>query len=224
MSLLPTMGSLMATQDTNKQLSSIRSYLSQLQESMEAELMNIGIDNLSGELKKKLETMSDDIMVQSNEVQDLQTSLVTAEQVNAIVGKFDFVTTSVLSAEVAAINRVVATKVTAAQVDAQIGNFNYANIGIVTAGTIGTYELNAGKITSGTLAAARISTDIMRANAFTASNIAAKFTSAENSAFGRINCSEYRLQVGNNSYPLSVHSIVSGGKLLFFLGTETEPK
>lgn len=146
MSVLPIMGSLMATQDTNKQLSSIRSYLSQLQESMEAELMNIGIDNLSGELKKKLETMSDDIMVQSNEVQDLQTSLVTAEQVSAIVGRFNFVTTSVLNARLITVNNLIAEKATIGDLTAVSARVGTIEANYVNANFVNTAILNSGFI------------------------------------------------------------------------------
>lgn len=214
MSLLPTMGSLMATQDTNKQLSSIRSYLSQLQESMEAELMNIGIDNLSGELKKKLETMSDDIMVQSNEVQDLQTSLVTAEQVSAIVGSFNFVTTAYLQANYITANAIASNYVST----------NYLTSNYVTANYIASNYVTANYLSTNYLTANAIATNYLKTSNFTASNIVAKFTASESAIFDRLNCRDFRVVTSNNNvYPLTWHSVNSGGNTIYFLGTNTAP-
>ena len=56
---LPTISTLNTTQDTNKQLANIRSYLIQLKEELEAELSNVTYEMLSASLQKKIDAISD---------------------------------------------------------------------------------------------------------------------------------------------------------------------
>lgn len=222
MSLLPTMGSLTATQDTNKQLSSIRSYLSQLQETTEAELMNIGMDNLSGELKKKFESMSDDIRLSNNNLNELQ-GYINANFVSTNYLEANYVTTGVLQAQIAAVNTLIAGKAEIGELDAAVARIGFIETNYITAETVRSNYVQSNYLSTNYLTSSQISTQYLKTGNFTASNISAKFSSSESAIFDRLNCRDFRIVQGNNTYQLSWKSVNSGGNTIYFLGTNTAP-
>lgn len=216
MSLLPELGSLSANKDTSKQLASIRSYLSQLQDSMESELMNIGFDNLNGDLKKKFSSMSDDIKVCNESILDtsqlvgaINASYVNADQVSAIVGSFNYITANYLSSAELWAGQAEISKAFIGKLSSQVASFGY-----ITANYMETQEFKSviasfNYITSNYIIANNVLTDTMvtalsktgylQADSINASFISSKFTSSSSGIFTWINCADLKLIRANGT-------------------------
>lgn len=171
MSNLPSVGSLVSTQDTNKQLSSIRSYLNQLREELEAELMNIGYDNLSADLKKKLSSMSDDIMVAGED------STATYEYVKANV-----LTASEISATYVSTNALTTQYLTAEYINTLGITASY-----ISAECMQAISLDASQITSGVISADRVYSNALWTSYIKAKVVDLGYITAEGITASRIN-------------------------------------
>lgn len=93
---LPTLSTLNTTQDTNKQLAIIRSYLIQLKDELEAELSNVTYDMLSASLQKRIDAISEDITVQKEE-QFISAQMIKADSAKIGSISADYVKASTLS-------------------------------------------------------------------------------------------------------------------------------
>ena len=101
------------TQDANKQLASMRSYLIQFKDSVDSELNNVSYDMLSSPLRKKIDLISDAVQEIDN----------TKMSVNMLLA--NYVSVDVLEANIASVNQLIASKVTAQEVNAIIGNYGF---------------------------------------------------------------------------------------------------
>lgn len=116
---LPTLSTLNTTQDTNKQLAIIRSYLIQLKDELEAELSNVTYDMLSASLQKRIDAISEDITVQKEE------QFISAQMITADYAKLGTMVADNLTVAKAYADSVVANKVTASEVNSIIGNYGF---------------------------------------------------------------------------------------------------
>lgn len=227
MSLLPELGSLSANKDVTKQLASIRSYLSQLQDSMESELMNIGFDNLNGDLKKKFSSMSDDIKVVGDSLNEYVPNVYLNENyMTAGAIQSNFVSTAYLQA-----NYITALEIDADYVKTSVLETDYVKTSYLTANYITASAISASYATVLALDAAvarigAIEANYITANYITASVITSQFISTNSALFDRINVTELRISNARKTatLPLSWHSVNSGGNTIYFLGTTTSPQ
>ena len=123
MSELSQISTLNTTQDVNKQLAYIRSYLIQLKDEIESELNNVTYDMLSADLKKRISMINDDIVVQGDEKQNgdlvVESLIARYASISRLVATLGEIQT--LTSQLATIGElIVATKATADEVVARI--------------------------------------------------------------------------------------------------------
>lgn len=123
MSELSQISTLNTTQDVNKQLAYIRSYLIQLKDEIESELNNVTYDMLSADLKKRISMINDDIVVQGDEKQNgdlvVESLIARYASISRLVATLGEIQT--LTSQLATIGElIVATKATADEVVARL--------------------------------------------------------------------------------------------------------
>lgn len=154
MSELPMMSTLNTKADTNKQLAQIRSYLNQLKDSTESELNNVTYDMLSGALRKRLDSMSEDI-VANNTYTSLVADTLSSQYVRTEVLQANYATIGALSAVSASVGQLRADIVAANYVTTDALEANYISAKVIKAD----YMEVANWTSSGFIAANRISAD-----------------------------------------------------------------
>ena len=199
-----------------KQMSMMRSYLSQLKDETESELYDIKWDNLSQGLREKLDNLQmsvtnveagNDYLSGYLAANYIQADAIAATYVTTAVLEANYVTTAVLEADYITADEIAAEYVTASQVSAQIAQFNFASIGLLFADDI---------LVSGKIMASRLS----------ATNIASVFTSSNTALFGRVNSQKYRATNSQNTQTLDLRLIsvtATNGQTAYVLGTTTTP-
>lgn len=152
---LPQISQMNTTQDVNKQLAYIRSYLNQLKDEIESELNNVTYDMLSRELKKRIDMITDDIIVggedkkNSNLVLDsLICQYASVGRLIATLGEIQTLTSMLATINTIAAEVITTTTLTATTINAQsvetTGNVKAKTL--VTAPTIeGTTEVKGKK-------------------------------------------------------------------------------
>lgn len=155
----------------DKQMSMMRTYLAQLKDETEAELYNIRWDNLSKDLREKIEALDYDIQTNTEYVEGVNQNVgtlradvisanyVNATQVNALIGSFDYVKAGIINAN----------WVTASQVNAQIGAFDYVGAGII----------NANWVTASYVKTNILTSTYIRSTILSSDNVNAAFSSIE---------------------------------------------
>lgn len=152
--------------DPNRQMAMMRTYLSQLKDELETELYNIGWNNLSKELRDKIDSL--DRYAEDND-----------EKFNAI--RAQMVTTEYLSANYATIGSLDALSATVGSLSAIAITTNNLSAQTINGSQITGLTINANQITAGTISADRISSAIMRTSAFTAANVSALYSASAQS-------------------------------------------
>ena len=149
--------------DPNRQMAMMRTYLSQLKDELESELYNIGWNNLSKELRDKINSLEGYATDNDQKFEQIRANMVTTEYLSA-----NYATITSLNAVSADIGDLAAIAITTNNLSAQTINGSQ-----ITGLTI-----NANQITAGTISADRISSAIMRTSAFTAANVSALYSAS----------------------------------------------
>lgn len=171
---LPTLSTLNTTQDTNKQLSIIRSYLVQLKDELEAELSNVTYEMLSASLQKRIDSISDDI-AGVREENYINAQMITADSAKIGTISADYVKASTLASAVVntGILNAYMIKTTYCDVNGKIKatelDTQFAKVGELSA-----YMLESTYISGGMIKADKISAD-----AFSGRTVTAKYFDAQ---------------------------------------------
>lgn len=167
------------SQDTKKQISALKSQMASLRDAVEDELMNIGYDQLDANLKKKIDSIKEDLTRVSDEsimaVSSLKANYIDAAMADIATIKSNYVTTSVLSAQIANLGTVYASQAWVGALDAVVANLRDVHIANLEADHVSVASFNALNATVGT-----INANYITASAVSASSIAGKFNSYAN--------------------------------------------
>lgn len=227
-----------------KQMSMMRSYLSQLKDETESELYDIKWDNLSQSLRDKLNNLDTTINQVSNTAdyiagnlaanyidagvisaqyvtsQYIQTNILTAENVlagtlSAAIAKAGYVETSYLSSN----DLWVDNEAFLNKVNGRIASFNYVNADYLSSNTLWADKAFLQKVDG------RIgSFGYITAGYVSAGLVSSLFNVSENALFERLNVGDLRVSATRGrTLQLSWHSVNSGGNTIYFLGTTTSP-
>lgn len=178
---LPTISTLNTTQDTNKQLAQIRSYLIQLKDELEAELSNVTYDMLSASLQKKIDAISEDIAYQNSQ-NDINAQMITANyaKVGSLVA--DAITTTELYADNVSAQAIVTANLHADQ---------------VSANAITTANLHADQVSANALSVANANIATLDTKIVNAGYVNATQVNAQIASFGYVNATEVNSIIGN---------------------------
>lgn len=165
---LPTLSTLNTTQDTNKQLAIIRSYLIQLKDELEAELSNVTYDMLSASLQKRIDAISEDITVQKEE-QFISAQMIKADSAKIGSISADYVKASTLSAAIINTGVLDAYMIKATYCDVN-GKIKATELDteFATVGALRAYMLESTYISGGMIKADKISADAFSGRTVTA--------------------------------------------------------
>lgn len=209
---LPTLSTLNTTQDTNKQLSIIRSYLVQLKDELEAELSNVTYEMLSASLQKRIDSISDDIAGVREE------NYINAQMITSDYAKLGVVIADTLTA----------SKVYAKQVGADTLNAANANIGslrteILDAGYVNATQVDAQIATFKYVNASQVNSIIgnyhfITADYINATNICSALSDARQGTItiGTVSATSLKVYDQNDYKPIKFTSGTVGGKTAFF--------
>lgn len=142
---LPQISTLNTTQDANKQLAQIRSYLIQLKDEVEQELNNITYEQLSASLQKKIDAINEDI-ARANNFTDIVAQTLKAQYIKADSISATYATVSSLSAQAARIDNLVADHVSVGDLSATNASIEKLRTDVVEANYVTTSVLQADEL------------------------------------------------------------------------------
>ena len=172
---LPTLSTLNTTQDTNKQLANIRSYLIQLKDELEAELSNVTYDMLSASLQKRIDAISEDVAAHNGDL-DIMAQTVTANYLTA--------------------NEIVATYATIESLSAYMITADYVEAGVIKADVISTDIARAEQLSAYMLTANYISGNYIKTDYLDTGAIAARTVTANNICGALSNATQGKITIG----------------------------
>lgn len=193
---LPTISTLNTTQDTNKQLAQIRSYLIQLKDELEAELSNVTYDMLSASLQKKIDAISEDIAYQNSQ-NDINAQMITANyaKVGSLVA--DAITTSELYADNVSAQAITTANLHADTVGTNTLNASKVYADTVSASAITTANLHADQVSANALSVANANIATLDTKIVNAGYVNATQVNAQIASFGYVNATEVNSIIGN---------------------------
>lgn len=233
-----------------KQMSMMRSYLSQLKDETESELYDIKWDNLSQSLRDKLNNLDTTINQVSNTADYIAGNL-AANYIDAQEISTTYLQASVVTADYICGKIISAEGVLTQKLDAAIAKAGYVETDYLSSndlwvnneaflnkvnGRIASFEyINADYLSSNTLWADKAflqkvdgrigSFGYITAGYVTAGVVTSLFENANSGRFGAINCGEYYWSNSNRTQLLKLgfHSITQNGTTFYLLGTTTRP-
>lgn len=175
--------SLGTTLDVGKQLASIRSYLIQLRDAIDDDIHAIGFDNLTSDLRKRIEGLENNSSNNGQFAQlvaeKLKADYITAKDIKATYVTTDYlsanyVTTGTLNAKIATLDEIYGSKAWLGALDAEVARIRDVEVATLKANSVtvsnlanGTTTINGGCIKTGTISADRINVN----NLFTQGNM-----------------------------------------------------
>lgn len=203
-----------------KQMSMMRSYLSQLKDETESELYDIKWDNLSQSLREKLDNLQMSVTnVDANN--EYLSGYIAANYIQASQITADFICSKIITAQGAIVDTLQTAIVQAGFVDAEkvtaiVGEFGYVDAVAVRA-IVGEYDfIEANDI---------LVNGKIKSSALSATTISSLFTNSNSATFGCINSKDYYFTSSTNKlYALTLLSVTAtDGKTAYVLGTKTVP-
>lgn len=164
--MLPTLNLNAVSTDTGKQISSIKSYINQLKDSMDDELSHISYEQLDKNLQKKIDALNDSIKLAEENTMlvaetvkakyitanEVAARYITASQVDAKIVSAGFVTADVVAANYASITEFNAVKGTVDTINANYINANYVSSRYATIGSLNAATARITSLETGGLA------------------------------------------------------------------------
>lgn len=132
--------------DPNRQMAMMRTYLSQLKDELETELYNIGWNNLSKELRDKINSLESYKSDVDEKVEMIRAKAVSVDYLTA-----NYITASEISAGYASVGSFNALSATVNNLSAIAITTQNLSAQTIDAGQITTGYINAGRIAAGSL-------------------------------------------------------------------------
>lgn len=154
--MLPTLNLNAVSTDTGKQISSIKSYINQLKDSIDDELSHISYEQLDKNLQKRIDALNDSVkLAEENTMvvaETVKAKYITAAQVDAKIVSAGFVTADVVAANYASLGEFNAVKGTVDTINANYINANYVSSRYATIGNLNAATARITSLETGGLA------------------------------------------------------------------------
>lgn len=147
---LPQISTLNTTQDPNKQLAQMKSYLVQFKDETEAELNNVGYEMLSSSLQKRIDKINDDIAA-NNSYTQLVAETLSARYITADAIQAQYATVGQLSAQIASVKSLFADYATVGNLNAVAARVGSIEANYITANYVDAKTFSADHIYAGTI-------------------------------------------------------------------------
>lgn len=141
--------------DTNKQFAAIRNQISQLRDEVDQALMSIGYDNLTSDLRKRIDGLETEI-TGSNQLSNIVAETIKAKYITADMISAHYASIGDLQAVTARIGSIESDYVKTQQLNAVSGRIDNLTSIAITTENFSAQNIKASQITSGTISANRI--------------------------------------------------------------------